>query len=148
MDLLIMSWLEATEHKPTKPTYAIQIFSSSDILKDKKLYPLQDSPYYAHVACYVFDDNDQQYRAGPISLDEHMAEALLHDFDTHRLSVQALLVHCALGKNRSPAVGLALNEIFKLGCNSEALREQYAGLNREVYQTLITTAQKLFQQPL
>ena len=48
---------------------------------------------------YVFDDNTEFGKAGPVSIDEAMARAIVTDFKEHKDNVEALLVHCTRGIN-------------------------------------------------
>ena len=140
MDLHILSLPDAIEFLPDKPTYAIRIFSSWD--NQRKIRPLQSSELYTSINQYVFDDNDRA-EVGPIWFDKGLAKKIMEDFKENKSSAEALLVHCSIGKNRSPAIAIALNEIFNLGHNSEELKQKYGGFNgfnRHVYKTLLNSA--------
>lgn len=141
MQLLIMSRHEARNYEPLVNTYAIRIFSSELFYPDDKL---QGSLFYKVIQYYLFDDIEPGRFFGPgIMFNEDIAARILRDFQEHREGVEALLVHCTFGKNRSPAVAIALNEIFSLGNDSEALKKQYDQLNKHVYNVLKETASKL-----
>ena len=138
MDLHIMSLSEAVGHQPVKPTYAIRIHSSFSDYKPE----LQKSHFYQRIAEYIFDDNDAFYQAGPVTITENIANALVRDFAESKNGVEALLVHCSRGKNRSPAVAIALNEIFNLGHNSEELKSRFNESNWAVYKAILEAGQR------
>lgn len=142
MDLLVMPWWEAIMYQPEKKTYAIRIFNGEDKEAPKR-DPLKSSPLYVCVAEYFFDDNDEFTRCGPVTIDEETARRMIEDFARHRESVECLLVHCFKGQNRSPAVAMALNEIFGLGHDASALRENYQSANKYVYKRIRETAEGL-----
>lgn len=135
-----MSVMDAVEYVPDKPTYAIRIYSSfhPEIME----FPLISDPLYRKIAEYVFDDNDKFFQAGRVTIDSNLARSIVTDFSTYRDKVQALLVHCTMGKNRSPAVAIALNEIFGLGHNTEALLKKYQACNRSVYAAILDAGMK------
>lgn len=141
MDLLIMSLQDAVDHIPDKPTYVIRIGSSNYNYNSQ--FPLQDSSSYVHIVEYVFDDNEPPlFELGPKTIDEFLAKSILEDFSKYKDNVEALLVHCSRGKNRAPAVGMALNETFGLGHNTEELKKKYGQANRHVYHMLKKIAQR------
>ena len=140
MDLLIKSLFDAIEYQPEVPTYALSIFSSDQ--KDDALWekPLVESPSYIQKRKYYFDDNhprDLRWDRTLIILDENLAERIIQEFATDKDRCEALLVHCTRGKNRSPAIGIALNEIFELGNDTLSLLKQYNKLNKHVYETML-----------
>ncbi len=135
-----MSLSEAVEYQPVKPTYAIRIFSSFD---DSDYKPeLQESHFYQRIAKYIFDDNDSSCKAGPVTITEDIANAIVIDFAESRNGVEALLVHCTRGRNRSPAVAIALNEIFSLGHDSKELKARFNESNWAVYKAILKTGQR------
>ena len=122
-------------YQPEKPTYVIRIFSSR--LAERE--PLKKSPLYHKIAEYVFDDNDTfpfLIESGPVWFDEKIAEAVINDFSEFRTNVEALVVHCGLGANRSPAIAISLNEIFEFGQDSLSLMRQFDQYNRHVYEVM------------
>ncbi len=134
-----MSLGGALEYSPDRSTYAIRIFFSS--LTDRQ--PLMDSPFFKQIAEYVFDDNDVYpfwFEQGSVWFDDDIAERMIGDFIQHKEGVEALLVHCSLGESRSPAVAMALNEIFELGHDVDFLKSEYEKYNRHVYETMMRVA--------
>ena len=145
MDLLIMSLLDAVEYEPNKPTGVIRIFSAYQ--KGDKIWerPMVDSPLYKHIRTYYFDDVVflDFVRENEIRFDEGLAKKLLQNFSVDRKDFECLLVHCSRGINRSPAVGIALNEIFCLGQDADELKREYNKFRRYIYETLKDVAQTL-----
>lgn len=135
-----MSLRDAIQHQPCKLTYAISIFSSWSNEKDK--VPLQESPMYRRIVKYIFDDCVESDKNN-VAIDSYMAESIVRNFAEYKDAVDALLVHCILGKNRSPAVAIALNEIFELGHDRDKLKEKYSKFNWHVYEKLLESAQRL-----
>jgi len=146
MDLQIMGLVGAVMYKPIKPTYAIRI--QSGIMRYDE--PLKKSSFYT-MKEYTFDDDNPRswgkMGATSITFNEDIAQRILNDFVQEGRTREVLLVHCSRGINRSPAVGIALNEIFTLGSDSEELKRQYPETNWYIYETLIETAQKLKIHP-
>ncbi len=141
MELLIMSLWDAAEHKPEKNTCALRIFSSYETFKK----PLQNSPFYVNIFEYIFDDVEPWYaKENDVLFDTDMAKKLITDFDKNREKCESLLVHCGRGINRSPAVGMALNDIFKLGRDSSLLEKMYPECNWYIYNTMKEVAEKYF----
>ncbi len=137
MDLHILGLFEAIKFQPTKPTYAIRLVSGKNYPEERK--PLFDSPFYLGIRFYQFDDITPSVGRG-ILFTEKMAGEMLEDFIRQRLYVDALVVNCFHGENRSPAVGIALNEIYGLGHDTNALKDQYTEANWYVYETLMRVA--------
>ena len=140
MDLLIYSLLDAIEHLPKKSTYAIRIYTSGEL--GYGTIPLTESSLYFHIKEYVFDDIEPWSQRKGILLQEDLATLILSEFRDQGLSCESLLVHCAQGKNRSPAVAIALNEIFRLGHDTKKLQKRYPAYNQHVYKMLLETGKK------
>lgn len=142
MNLLLMSLERAVQHVPTQETYAISIRSHLITVPGT----LRPSPFYT-VKEYFFDDDWPGFygkiAAGSTTFTKDLAARILEDFHDRGLHHETLLVHCARGKNRSPAVGIALNDIFHLGHDTEALKKVYHESNWFVYDLLLETARDL-----
>ena len=143
MDLEILGLSRAQEYKPRNPTYAIRIKSGAFAdFDDSKILPLQESDLYTIVK-YIFDDIDPGYippSRNPVMINEDIAGKILEDFRREGLDKDTLLVHCSMGKNRSPAVGIALNEIYNLGHDTGKLKRKFPELNLYVYKMLLKVA--------
>jgi len=141
MDLKIFGLMEAVDYQPINPTYVIRIGSKRSDFK----FALQESGLYTVVE-YLFDDNDPtrwgKLSKNSITIDEVIARSILSDFKEKGLDKETLLVHCSMGKNRSPAVGIALNEIYNLGHNTEELKKRFPEANWYVYETLLKVAEE------
>jgi len=61
---------------------------------------------------------------------------------THLPKVEAILVHCSKGINRSPAVAMALNDLFGFGCDPDVLVKQHPEATHRPYDILIQEAKK------
>ena len=134
-----MGLIEAMQYVPTNPTYAIRI--ESDRLRWGADLPLRESGLYT-IITYAFDDITPQWGEGKL-FDEEMARRILADFKERALDQATLLVHCARGKNRSPAVGIALSEVFRLGQDTNKLKKEYPEANWFIYDILIEAARRL-----
>ena len=134
-----MGLFDAIEYVPTNPTYAIRINAKSyggpEVeLKKSGLYTIVN---------YSFDDIEPFFaREGQELFDEDIARRMLAEFREKGEDKETLMVHCSRGKNRSPAVGIALNEIFNLGYNTKELKDKYPESNWYIYRTLIKAAKK------
>ncbi len=141
MDINIFGLREALEYLPTTTTYAIRIQGAT--LRHN--FSLQNSDLYTIVE-YTFDD-DHPHLVGKISpnsitFNEEIADKILRDFKEKGRDKETLLVHCSLGKNRSPAVGIALNEIFTLGQDTKQLKKRFNETNWYIYDLLIQSGKK------
>ncbi len=65
------------------------------------------------------------------------ARRMIYDFEKYYRSVDALVVHCAVGATRSPTYALAMNDLFDLGFDSLRLRTKYRLLSQHMYRTLM-----------
>ena len=131
-----MGEFEALDHVPTEATYAIRIHSRPN----DRYIPFNSELYT--IDRYFFADRTPEYGEG-ILFDEDLATKVLTNFRERGLGKETLLIHCIQGKNRSPAVGIALNEIFELGHSTDKLKEQYPEANWHVYNTMIKVAKYL-----
>jgi predicted protein tyrosine phosphatase len=146
MDLIITGIIGAAKHVPSKPTYVIRINAGVVPFDDFDRRILSSHELYTVVE-YTFDDiwPDMVWTDNPraVMFNESIAERVLREFQTDGLDKEALLVHCSRGKNRSPAVGIALNGVFSLGHDSDALKERYPDANWYVYNTLVKVAKRI-----
>jgi len=133
-----MGIVDAVGYVPVVPTFAIRIFGSDGRFKD---YGLKNSELY-RIHEYTFDDNDPHREGAPgrIIIDGDIAREIIEDFRNGREGCSDLLVHCSMGEKRSPAVAIALNDIFDLGADKEALRRKYSFYDRGVYDVMMKSA--------
>jgi len=134
-----MDLWDATNHKPSDRTYLIQI-ALGNSLYDKSLDSVVEGKTYARRFIYKFADLFPGETRKGILFDKFIAERVIEDFRVGREGCGTLLVHCSQGQNRSPALGIALNDIFELGHDSEALRQKYDAFNQWVYKVMLETA--------
>ena len=142
MHISILDFVSMVNHVPREPTYVLRINS--------KRHPLQLNfleEYALHtVREYFFDDVDSEehaIREIMHLLTEEEAETIVRDFQKDGLDKPHLIVHCTEGKNRAPAVALALNELFRLGRNFEEIRARYGELNQYVYRTVLQAGKRI-----
>lgn len=139
MQLHIMGVEGLGRYVPDCPTYVIRCWGSHD--EFMREYFNLDSPLYRHIDVHEFDDRWPSFGEG-ILFTEEMARGMLGRFSRRDADIGALLVHCVHGKTRSPAVGMALNEIFGLGHDPAGLKERFPEFNTHVYQTLLRVSQE------
>ncbi|MBS3140460.1 hypothetical protein J4479_05665 [Candidatus Woesearchaeota archaeon] len=139
MDLEILSLLEACEYRPKNRTYALRIASPKH-LYESPVFDLVNSPLYT-IVTYAFEDENppRLYH----SLTESLAKQILTDFKDRGLDQDTLLVHCSRGQNRSPAVGMALNDIFGLGYDRKVLKQKFPEANWHVYRRLLEVSKAI-----
>ena len=144
MKINIMSLGSALVHIPKSPTYAIRI-KLSEYLRDPEMNfgNLVESPLFHSVNEYVFDDiYSQRSDSSNVLFTPEIASGMLIDFLNERNGCDTLLVHCERGKNRSPAVAMAFNDIFHLGHDRDKLKSEYQGYNWHVYHVLMREARR------
>ena len=108
-----------------------------------RLPRLRESPFYTAVHEYIFDDtNSNTLLSGKVIFDDGIAKKILTNFQDNR-HCSALLVHCLVGQSRSPAVAIALNEVFNLGHDPQRMMADYPFFNQEVYKKMLEQAEKL-----
>lgn len=123
-EILVLSAVEAIDFMPAKDreTYIIRIFDQRYPLLPFR-YPLNNVVF---VDCFDFmhfdivsGDRKADYKcilnAGNKLFTRRDANSLLDNFTSHFKEGMNLMVHCFQGRNRSPAVALALNDLFDLG---------------------------------
>ncbi len=143
-----MGYRRAIQYTPKVQTLAIRIFDSYPGSDNSSSLKLQDSSFF-RILGYVFDDQDvdrllehypdydlEGLTKRNLLFNDELAKKILSDFQRLRDGCLDLLVHCTLGGSRSPAVGIALNEIFDLGYDSGELKERFSVYNRFVYRLL------------
>lgn len=140
-EIHILSLEEAIAYQPDKPTYAIRIFSPS---ADHSLYPLDESGFYTVIREYFFDDtlHDMLPTQDPETEEIYkpftpeIAHTIISDFEESYRS-EDLMIHCTYGMNRSPAIAIALNDIFNLGSDSGQLQQEFMEYREWIYELMI-----------
>lgn len=146
MNIHIMGSRTANTYLPVVPTLAFQIFDS---YPGSPKITLRNSPLFT-VCSYTFDDIDldQLLKHYPetdlnklaqkhVLFNRTLAQEILDDFTIQKIDNLDFLIHCTLGASRSPAVAIALNEIFNLG--QQNLKERHPAYNHFVYRILKET---------
>ena len=144
-----MGYRRAIQYTPKVPTLVIRILDSYPESDNSSSLKLQDSSFFRTLG-YVFDDQDvdrllehypdydlEKLAKKNVLFNNELAKKILSDFEKLRNGCLDLLVHCTLGGSRSPAVAIALNEIFDLGHDSDELKKRYSAYNQFVYRLLI-----------
>lgn len=155
MNILVTSLEGAIRFEPEEPTYAIRIFNSAcgrtmdfdgikEAIRYNREFPLKESSFYKNVETYVFDDVVFEDDSCLVNLDRVLAERMLLDFLHGRGDSSLLMVHCFKGRNRSPAVAMAFNEIFGLGINKIELVKKYPNFRQSVYDVLVEEGRRIF----
>lgn len=139
--ILVMGIEDASSYVPDNPTYAIRIFLRKKPEALDTLFQLQ-SPLYKTIHEYRF--NDSFFEGEPTGcLQPEQAREIITDFRNGYRKCIDLLVHCLRGRNRSPAVAMALNDIFQLGEDTNKMKELFPRWNDWVYQLMIHEAKSL-----
>ena len=132
----------------------INIYSFDDVwTKEWKEYSWLDfnSPDFERVAGKSWEELSREYPRmteksflsylengcsfGRITLfDKNKAIKILEDYDNIKKDVDSVMIHCNRGENRSPAVGIAMNEIY--GWGIEGLKEKFPNYRKFVYDIL------------
>jgi hypothetical protein len=158
MKITILSLKEVQNYKPSHLSYLIRIFGNEESYKESS--HLEGS--FVHSAVYFFDDLDlylesQSGKAhlkkiihaeNPQIFHKNLALNILSEFDTYRRRepFQELVVHCYLGAGRSPAIAIALNEIFQLGAKTKDLINLYPEYNEYIFDVMILAGKDYLSQ--
>ena len=134
------------EYTPKTHTYVVSITGSTqaDQALQNMIEPTLKNPLYT-VHRYTFDDITPKWGKG-LLLNQETARAIITDFATGHEHCQELVVHCFRGKNRSPAVAMALVELFGLDADVEALKRTYDEANLHVYNLLKEEGRKILEK--
>lgn len=132
MRIRILPYLEAIRLEPKAPTYAIRIFGTKPSSRVRSETPLSSRGNWVCVQKYEFDDLTS-YTPGQRLFGRAIATRIITDFEPYREVCEQLLVHCFAGRSRSPAVAIALNDIFDLGYDSERMMANFPRYNKFVY---------------
>jgi len=127
-----------------QPIYLIRIFNSPDWLASVPYAKLKYLEQFKIIRSYVFDDISRFDDNELVSFNDEIAERIITDFDSEGKDCQTLLVHCWAGKSRSPAVAIALSEIFHLKTLEQIaeMQKQFPIYNKRVYHTMLDVNKK------
>jgi len=122
-----------------QPIYLIRIFNTPNWLASVPYDELQHPEQFKIIQSYTFDDISRFNDNELVSFNDKMAKKIITDFDNEGKDCQTLLVHCWAGKSRSPAVAIALSEIFHLKTPEQIaeMKKQFPIYNKRVYHTIL-----------
>lgn len=125
MKIKIFSKHSIRNYEPEGKSFCIRISSH-------ELYPLKFENKYEEISSFSFDDVEFE---NDYSITEDEAFELL-EFAKKAITSNAdeLIIHCDYGQRRSPAVGIAISEMFQGSDNG--LRLLYPNYNRLVLSKL------------
>lgn len=148
----------AATYEPKARTKAIRLMDNQP--EQRKTYPpLKESPLYVSVHEYFFNDEnpDERWPTDPVArdyelrrfllegkklFDEDIAMRIMADFEDGQ-DFEDLLIHCSAGISRSPAIAIAMNDIYNLGEDHLRMRTRYNKHSTFVYRIMMETAKKL-----
>ncbi|MBT6690176.1 hypothetical protein HN903_03585 [archaeon] len=70
-----------------------------------------------------------------VCFNEIAAKRILDEFEEVKGDVENVVVHCEKGANRSPAIGIAMNEIY--GWGAEGLKERFPFYRKYIYDVMM-----------
>jgi len=149
MDLEILSFEKAMKYIPPKNSYGIRILNSHWEAYNPDL-PSHD--HWLKINEYKFDDiwprNWKEFHGEDellniygwnhgrsVLFDENLAKKILDDFEEVKSGVENIMIHCVHGANRSPAVGMAMNDIY--GWEIEGLEKKFPKYRKYVYEVMV-----------
>jgi len=158
MEITILSLKEVQIYKPVHSACLIRIFGNEASYQEYAY--LQGS--FVKSAVHYFDDFDlylemQQGEAhlkkiihteNPQIFHKNLALKIISEFDTWKKqeSFTELVVHCYVGAGRSPAVAIALNDIFQLGYQAKDLIGRYPEYNKYIFDVMVLTGKDYFSE--
>jgi predicted protein tyrosine phosphatase len=153
MKITVLSLKEVRTYRPTEPSCLIRIFGNEESYHEES--KIEGS--FLNSAVYFFDDVDLYLEANygkehlrkmiqsdnPQLFHKSLALKIISEFDTWNRppSLEELVVHCYVGAGRSPAVAMALNEIFQLGWQTQDLIKRYPEYNQYVFEVMVRAGQ-------
>jgi hypothetical protein len=149
MNLEILSFEKAMEYIPLENSYGIRLLNSHwecynpDLPKNNNWITINE---------YKFDDiwprgwkefqgedellnYEGWYHHRRVLFDENMAKKILNDFEKVKNKIENIVIHCTYGRNRSPAVGMALNDIY--GWGIKGLEEKFPWYRKYIYNVMM-----------
>lgn len=144
MNVQVFSASGAARYNPTpeeQPVYLIRIYNHPRVMAECDYPALEYEDRFKVIKIYHIDDiqpHSQVVFDYERLMTTELATTILTDFQQDRGDCKTLAVHCQAGRSRSPAVALALAELFQLLSPAELqqLRERHRYHNAFVYETL------------
>lgn len=109
-------------------------------LDDLNFGGIQNLPWKDVMKSYSIPEKENlvkflEYKGHPYGrqnlFDEDIARKIFTDFENCKDDVEQVVIHCTYGRNRSPAVGIAMNEVY--GWGIEGLKDKFPLHRRFVY---------------
>ncbi len=150
MTIYVMGCEEAAIFFPLRPTLVMRILNPG---VESLAAPLRNSLLFC-IKEYCFEDVDKDtltrnYPNFDLSrLAERqiftpiIAQAILRDFSNEADNYKDHLFHCTQGISRSPAVAIALNELYLKNDEAAAMKKRFPKYNRYVYRLLCEQARQ------
>lgn len=141
--VIILSQEKAATFQPEpkdKPVYLIRIFDSPNApLAFLPYFPLKYPKQFEIIKSYTFDDVSRFIEDNLVLFDDKIAKQIIGDFYKKGKECKTLLVHCRAGKGRSPAVAMALCEIFQLKTKQQLteIKTHFPSYNERVYNMML-----------
>ena len=154
MKLEILSAKKALKYVPLEKSGAIRIFNSSYRMRPPSL---KENNNWIYVDEYFFDDifprswkefhgEDELLNVrgwnhrNRILFSEKDAKKILKNYENMENEIENLIIHCVHGANRSPAIGIAMNDIYDWGI--KGLKEKFPEYRKYVYNIMMKEASK------
>lgn len=144
MNIFIIDRFNGSIYNPSDRTAMIRIFETDKT----EMIPLVYKEKFDNVFEYFFDDIDKESWGDYRGINNEIAKQIIKDFATIKDKIDTLIVHCRAGVSRSPAVALALNDIFELNCldvKDFINMGCFSSHNRYVYKTMMKSANKTLE---
>lgn len=153
LDISVKSARQASEFNPRSRTTLIRILDFHKPTRLQRPYPpLLYESRFAKILSYSFDDlTPRPFQDGSIPANkkhqyklfsESDAAKIIMDFSKIKDISDYLIVHCYLGRSRSPAVAAALNHMFSLGIDDSSFMDEDTRANMHVYSTMVQVARE------
>lgn len=136
----------ANNFVPTNPTAFMRIWETDCVDKNawssmKSIGNNNNNNNLIGLFHYVFDDIDEEeYMISKLQvlkgITEEIADQIKQDFDYIKDKIETLVINCHAGISRSPAVALALNNLYNLNLLDEdefRCMGKFSNYNRFVY---------------
>jgi len=149
MKITVLSLKNVQIYKPPHLACLIRIFGDEESYNE---YSNVEGSFVKR-AVYFFDDLDLYLEAkygkdhlkkiihaeNPQIFHKNLALKIISEFDTWKRheSFEELVVHCYVGAGRSPAIAMALNEIFQLGHQTKDLINLYPEYNEYIFDVMV-----------